>query len=360
MDATEQLLKALTEANGVPGYEDEIRHLMRERLSGFSKIEQDRLGSLIASLPGAEGSPRVLLAAHMDEIGFLVRHITDDGFIKFVALGGWWDQVMLAQRVTIRTHKGDVTGVFGAKPPHLMNADDRKKMMEKKNMYIDIGATSSDEVKEAGVRVGDPIFPISSFTILSNPKTYLAKAFDDRVGCAVMVQVMEALAQVGEAQRVNTLYGAATVMEEVGTRGATTSAYMVNPDVAIVLESDITGDVPGVGKDECATALGKGPSMLLYDVRQIPNIPLRDLAIATAEELEIPLQMNAMEGGATDGGPIHLHNEGVPTIVIGVAARHIHSHTSIIHRDDYDRAVTLVTALVRKLDGDTVAGLTGT
>ena len=359
MDTTEQLLKELTEAYGVPGYENEIRSIMRERLSGVGLIEQDKLGSLIARLPGPDAGPRVLLAAHMDEIGFLVRHITDDGFLKFVPLGGWWDQVMLAQRVIIRTHKGDVTGVFGAKAPHLMNAEERRKVFEKKSMYIDIGATSADEVREAGVRIGDPVFPVSPFTILSNPKTYLAKAFDDRVGCAVMIQVMEALAKDDENQRVNTLYGAATVMEEVGTRGAKTSAHVVSPDVAIVLESDIAGDVPGISKDECPNQLGKGPSMLLYDARQIPNIPLRDLAIATAEELEIPLQLNAMEGGATDGGPIHMHNEGVPTIVIAIPARHIHSHTSIIHRDDYDRAVTLVTALVRKLDGDTVAGLTG-
>ena len=150
----------------------------------------------------------------------------------------------------------------------------------------------------------------------------------------------------------------ATVQEEVGLRGATTSVEMVNPDVAIILEVDIPGDVPGIEPEESAIKMGKGPTLLVYDRRMIPNLKLRDLVIETAQELEIPLQFSAIEGGATDGGMIHIHASGVPTVVIGVPTRHIHSHVGIMHRDDYDNALRLVVALIRKLDQSTVQGLT--
>jgi len=355
MDRTELLLKRLTEAPGVSGYEHEIRKIMREELPAGAVVEQDRIGSIIARLDGAQPAPKVMLAGHMDEIGFMVRHITDEGFLKFVPLGGWWDQVMLAQRVTVKTHKGDVVGVLGAKPPHLIPKEERTKMVEKRDMYIDIGATSADEVKAAGVRLGDPIIPVSDFTILANPKTYLSKAWDDRVGCALVLQTLQALAG---SDHPNTVYGVGTVMEEVGLRGARTTAFAIAPDVAIVLESDIPGDVPGIKPEESAIKLGKGPSVLLYDAMMIPNLKLRDFVIDTAKELDIPLQFSAMEGGATDGASIHLNERGVPTIVIAVPARHIHSHAGIIHRDDYDNVLKLVIALVRRLDAARVADLT--
>ena len=354
MDQTEKLLQAITEAPGVSGYESEVRAIIRRELPAQAVIEHDRIGSIIARLEGDAAGPKVMLAGHMDEIGFMVRHITDDGFIKFVPLGGWWDQVMLAQRVVIKTSQGDVAGVLGAKPPHLIPREERTKMVEKRDMYIDIGATSAAEVKAAGVRLGDPIIPVSQFTILANPKTYLSKAWDDRVGCALMIQALQALAG---GRHPNTVYGVGTVMEEVGLRGARTSAFSITPDVAIVLESDICGDVPGIKPEESAIKLGKGPSMLLYDAQMIPNLKLRDLVIDTAAAFNIPLQFSAMEGGATDGAAIHLNAQGVPCVVIAVPARHIHSHASIIHRDDYDGALKLVTELVRRLDAPRVAGL---
>ncbi|HEY75911.1 MAG TPA: M42 family metallopeptidase [Thermoflexia bacterium] len=352
MDNTVQLLKELTEAHGVPGYEEEVRSLVRRYLEPLGVIEEDRIGSLICRQ--GETGPRVLLAAHMDEIGFMVHHITKDGFIRFVPLGGWWDQVLLGQRVVVKTHKGNVIGVIGAKPPHLLPPDERKKVVEKKTMYIDIGATSKEEVEAAGVRLGDPVVPLAPFRVLAGGKTYLGKAFDDRVGLALLVDAMRHFSQ---APHPNVLYGVATVMEEVGLRGAKTSAEIVNPDVAIILESDIAGDVPGIKPEESAVKLGGGPTLVLVDARMIPNLRLRDLVIETAEELDIPLQFSALLGGATDGGQIHLHRTGVPSVVLGVPARHIHSHSAIIHRDDYDRALRLLIALIEKLDEETVAGL---
>ncbi len=355
MDKTEQLFKELTEAPGVPGYEHAVRAIMRKHLASMTTIEQDKLGSIVAKKVGSSESPRVMLAGHLDEVGFMVRYITKEGFIKFVPLGGWWDQVLLGHRVVIKTAQGDRFGVIGAKPPHLLEKEDREKIVTKNDMYIDIGATSEDEVKEMGVHLGDPIIPVSDFTILADGKTYLAKAWDNRIGCAL---VMDAIAHFARNEHPNTIFGVGTVQEEVGTRGAKTSSHRVNPDVALVFDSDIAGDVPGIKKEVSAIKIGGGPSILLYDAGMIPNLKLRDLVIATAKEEDIPLQFSAMPGGATDGMAIHLHRDGVPTIAIAVPARHIHSHNSIIRRDDYDNALKLVIAMVKKLDANTVEDLT--
>ncbi|MDD4860129.1 MAG: M42 family metallopeptidase [Dehalococcoidales bacterium] len=355
MDNIEKLLKELTESAGVPGYETEIREVIRRHLAPLGEISRDRMGSLVCQQTGENAGPKLLLAAHMDEIGFMVKYISKEGFIKFTPLGGWWDQVLLAQRVVIKTRKGNVTGVIGAKPPHLLADEERKKIVEKKDMYIDIGATSQEEVAQAGVQIGDPVIPAAEFAILANGKTYLAKAFDDRVGCALEIAVLQRLVK---EKHPNTVFAVATTQEEVGTRGAKTSAELVNPDAAIVLEVEIAGDVPGIKPEESAVKLGGGPALLAYDARMIPNLKLRDLVIDTAKELDIPLQISAMEGGATDGGPIHLHKTGVPTVVLSMPTRHIHSHSSILSREDFDRTVTLAVALIKKLDRKTVGGLT--
>ena len=354
MDKTEILFKEITTVPGVPGYESEVRGVIRRYLEPVTTIEQDKMGSIICKKVGAS-APKVMLAGHMDEIGFMVKLITKEGFIRFLPLGGWFDQVLLGQRVVIKTTSGDVLGVIGAKPPHLLAEDERKKIVEKKDMYIDIGATSEDEVRQAGVRIGDPIVPQSEFAVLANPKTYLAKAWDDRIGCALFIDAIHQL--VGQPHP-NTVYGVGTTQEEIGLRGAKTSAHVIDPDVAIILESDIAGDVPGIKPEESSIKLGKGPTLLVYDARMIPNLKLRDMVIATAAEHKIPLQISVIERGATDGAMIHVHNEGVPTVVIGVPARHIHSHSSILHRDDYDNALKLVVALVQKLDQATVSELT--
>jgi endoglucanase len=296
-----------------------------------------------------------MLAGHMDEIGFMVKQITPEGFIKFIPLGGWFDQVLLGQRVIIQSSKGDVVGVIGAKPPHLLSAEDREKVVKRKDMYIDIGASSKDQVEKAGIKLGDPIIPRADFVELAGGLTYLSKAFDDRVGTALVISTLQ---ELQNKEHPNTVYGVATVMEEVGIRGATTSVRAVDPDIAIVLESDIAGDVPGINPDESSIKLGQGPTVILYDARMIPNLRFRDLVLETAEHIGVPMQLSTIEGGATDGAAIHLHGIGVPTIVIGVAARHIHSHSSIIHRHDYDNAVKLLTALVIRLDATTVASLT--
>jgi endoglucanase len=354
MDETINLLKRLTEGDGVPGHESEIRAIVKDVLAPLGDLTRDHLGSVICTVRGQADSPRVMLAGHMDEIGFMVRHIHESGYIYFLELGGWWDQVLLGQRVRIKARGGDVIGVIGAKPPHLLEPEERDKVVKKAEMFIDIGATSREEAEKTGVRVGDPIVPHAGFEALSIEGRYLSKAFDDRVGVAL---VIDALKQLQDKGHPNTVYGAVTTQEEVGLRGARTSVETIQPDVAITLESDIAGDVPGIKPEISSTRLGRGPSVLVFDGSMIPNLALRHLVIDTAQELGIPLQSSAIPGGGTDGGVIHFYRRGVPTVVLGVPARHIHSHGSIIDRGDYDKAVKLLVALIRKLDAATVESL---
>ncbi len=355
MDRIEKLLKELTEAGGVSGYEGEARSVIQRYMQPLGTLSYDRLGSLICEKKGTNTAPRVLIAGHMDEIGFMVKLITAEGFIKFTTLGGWPDLFLPAQRVVIQTGKGRVNGIIGARPPHLLAEEERRKQVVKKDMFIDIGATSLRDVEEAGVRVGDPIVPLSQFTILDVPqKTYMAKAFDDRIGCALVLEVLRSLKG---ASHPNTIFGVATVQEEVGCRGAATCAEVVHPDVAIIADISPIGDVPGIPPEYTSEKIGAGPSLLVYDTRMLPNLKLRNMVIDTAAELDIPLQYSALEFGGYDGSVIHLHKTGVPTIVIGLPTRHAHCHNSILRRDDFDRSVKLVTALIKKLDRPAVAGL---
>ncbi len=354
-DPTLELLRELSEAPGISGYERDVREIVRRQLGGITSMEQDKLGSIVCRKDGDAESPKIMLAGHMDEVGFIVKLITDEGFMKFSPVGGWWSHVMLAQRVSIKTRSGDVTGVIGSKPPHVLSDEERKKLLEIKDMYIDVGAASADEVRALGVRPGDQVVPISPFTVLGTGKTYLGKAFDNRVGCALMIDVVKNLAG---GRHPNTVYAVGTVQEEVGLRGARTSSWVVEPDVGLTMEVAIAGDVPDVKKDEAQARLGKGPVILMRDGSMIPNLKLRDLFIDTAEEMKIPYQVDMMERGGTDSGAIHLHRSGVPNLVVGVPTRYIHSHAGILHREDYDYTVKLITEVVKKLDKTAVAGLT--
>jgi len=294
-----------------------------------------------------------MIAGHMDEIGFMVSKVTKEGFVKFQTLGGWWSQVMLGQKVIIKTKKGDITGILGSKPPHILSLEERNKVVSLDDMFIDVCAADETEAKEVfGIRPGDPIVPDATFTVMKNEKFLMAKAWDDRLGCALFIEVIKALQGVEHA---NTVFGVGTVQEEVGLRGATTSAFVVNPDIGFALEVGIAGDTPGAEK--MTEKLGKGPALLMYDASMVPHVKLRDFVIGVAAEIGIPLQFDVMPGGGTDAGRIHVTGRGVPSLVIAVPTRYIHSHYGIIHRDDYDNAVKLVIELVKRLDSAQVAEL---
>lgn len=357
MDSTMQWLKTVSETIGVSGYEDGIRSLLVHKLAGVADVSQDKLGSVIFTKHGTATSPRIMLASHMDEIGFMVKAITKEGFIKFTTLGGWWEQVMLGQRVTVITAKGEIPGVIGSKPPHVLTAEERKKVVQKKDMYIDVGAADEKEAREVfGVRPGDPISPVSVFTPMANDKMLLSKAWDNRIGCAVMVSVLELLQH---KRHDNTVYGVGTVQEEVGLRGAKTSASAIDPDVAFALDTCVAGDTPGITEDQASSKLGRGVAISIFDSSLIPHIKLRDFVIDIAETNHIPYQLEFTEGGGTDAGRIQLHAAGVPSLVLSIPTRYLHSHNGIIHRDDYDAAVMLTTAVIEALNSDKLAAITG-
>lgn len=356
MDRTEELLKELTEANGVPGHEHEIRKIMRRELEGnVDEILRDKTGSIVGRKRGTSDDPRIMVVGHMDEIGFMVKEITEEGYIKFLPLGGWWGHVTLGQRMRVMTSKGAIIGVVGSKPPHLLEPKEREKVLQIKDMFLDVGVQEKFDVKKKlGIKLGDPIVPDGQFTIMANPKNYLSKAFDNRMGCAVALDVISKFQRV---KHPNTIFGGATVQEEVGLRGAQTLAHLIDPDVCFCVDVGVAQDVPpdGFKKPE---KLGGGPSILIYDGCMLPNNGLRDLTIKTAQQKKIPFHLTYMERGCGDGGRIHLSRTGVPTIYIGAPTRYIHAHNGIMNRTDYDNTVKLIVEVIKKLDKKTVQSFT--
>ena len=344
-----ELLRKLTTVNGVSGFESEVAKVIESEMKGFTKISYDKMGSIVCTKRGTSDSPKIMLPGHMDEVGFMTKLITPEGYLKFVSLGGWIHSQLPSQRVIVHTHKGDLIGVVGSKAPHLMSEEERKRPLDKKALFVDIGAKDKKDAEKLGVRPGDPIIPDSPFAVMANPDYILAKAWDDRIGCAIFIEVINALKN---KKHPNTVYGVGTVQEEVGLRGARTSANKVNPDVALVCDVGLAQDYPG--GEKALGILGKGPQINLYDRGMIPNLRLRDFVIETAKKKKIPYQLEALEGGATDGAMIHIHAEGVPSIYIGVPTRYIHSHSGIIHRADYENTVKLITEVVLRMDAKTV------
>ncbi|GKW46750.1 M42 family metallopeptidase [Planococcus sp. NCCP-2050] len=357
MDETVLMLKELTDANGVPGNERQSREVMKKYIEPYAdSIETDGLGSLIARKEGLADGPKIMVAGHLDEVGFMISQIDDKGFLKFQPLGGWWNQVMLAQRVTITTRSGkEVTGVIGSKPPHILSPEARKKPVEIKDMFIDIGASSRDEVKEWGVAPGDMVTPYFEFTVMNNEKLMMAKAWDNRIGCAIAIDVLKNL---HGQEHPNVVYGVGTIQEEVGLRGAKTATAKIQPDIGFAVDVGVAGDTPGITAQESTSKMGAGPQILLFDASMVSHRGLRELVVDTAEEAGIPYQFETIAGGGTDAGSIHLTANGVPALAIGVATRYIHSHAGILHRDDYENAVKLIVEVIKKLDKDTVARIT--
>ncbi|MGD6833303.1 M42 family metallopeptidase [Sutcliffiella halmapala] len=356
LDETLTMLKDLTDAKGIPGNEKEPRDVMRKYITPFAdEVMTDGLGSLIAKKIGKADGPKVMVAGHLDEVGFMVTNIDDRGFLRFQTVGGWWSQVMLAQRVTIVTSKGDVTGVIGSKPPHILPPEARKKPVDIKDMFIDIGASSREEAQEWGVRPGDQVVPYFEFTVMNNEKMLLAKAWDNRIGCAIAIDVLKHLK---DADHPNVVYGVGTVQEEVGLRGAKTSANLIQPDIGFGVDVGIAGDTPGVTEKEALSKMGKGPQIILYDASMISHKGLRDFVTGVADEMDIPYQFDSVAGGGTDSGAIHLTAQGVPALSITIATRYIHSHAAMLHRDDYENAVKLIAEVIKRLDSETVERLT--
>ena len=354
MDKQLAFLKELTDANGIAGNEGQVRQVFKKLVADHAdEVTQDKLGSVIARKIGVADGPKIAIAGHLDEVGFIVHFIDDDGFVKFKPVGGWWSQVLLSQQMTITTGAGKkIHGIIGSTPPHVLTQEQRTKVAELDDMFIDIGVDSKDEALATGIKPGDMITPYLEFQELANPKYLLAKAWDNRFGCALAIEVLNNLK--GEAHP-NDYYGVATVQEEVGCRGAATVANMINPDIVIAADVVLDGKIPGAKKIK--SKMGEGPVIMLMDGGTIGHRALREYVVNLAEELEIPVQFDVLMGGGTDAATMHRAHDGAPAMSLGVPTRYIHSNGSIMHRDDYDNAVRLMTEFVKRFDRGALEGV---
>ena len=338
------LLRQLTEAHSVSGFEDEVRAIFRKELEGKGSIGTDRLGSIYceSSDEPDSGAARILVAGHMDEVGFRVQAINQQGFLTFVPVGGWWGHNLLAQRVEVKTADGTkIPGIVASKPPHFLSAAERNKVQDLDAMFIDIAASSADEVASWGIKIGDPVCPVSEFTESHKEGRYMAKAFDNRVGMAGAIEAGRDLLPSLKGK----LIVAGTVQEEVGLRGSRTLGNKVTPDVAIVLEGPPADDTPGQDLSMSQGVLGKGVQIRLHDPSAIMNPRLVELAVRLAEKEGIPYQVTVRRSGGTDAGGFTQSGSGIPCVVLGVPARYIHSHNGIIDIADYEAMLDLTKAL---------------
>ncbi len=342
------LLKKLSNALGVSGFEEKVREIIFNELDGYvDEIKIDEMGNLIAIKNGIPDGKRIMLAAHMDEIGLMIRYIDKKGFIKFSKIGNLNDQMLLNQDISIQTSNGNVNGVIGSKPPHKMKKSEKNNVVEYDKMFIDIGASSREEAEKM-VGIGDPIVINQNFQDFGY-NLVKGKALDNRVGCAILVEVLK------KVDSSATIYGVATVQEEVGLKGAKTSAFSINPDMALALDVTIAGDHPGIKREDAPSELGKGPSIVLADESGdgiITHPMVKKLLITEAEKENIPYQLEVREGGTTDGTAIQLTRQGIPTGVISPPSRYIHTPVSVVSMDDIDYTVKLLLAVLNEVKNE--------
>jgi putative aminopeptidase FrvX len=352
-DRTVELLRLLADTAGAPGFEEPIRKVMVDQMRPFaSAIAFDGLGSIIAT-QGTTG-PRIMVDAHMDELGGMVRRITPRGLLTMQMLGGWLDQALVDQRWTIIGAKGPVKAVTGIRDVHVVPADERTRVYPRDSLFLDVGATSEAEVRAMGISVGDPIVPDAPFEVLNGTGRYLGKAWDDRVGCAVVVEAMRRLAT---APHPNQISWVITTQEEIGLRGAHSASDVVKPELGIAIEGGITGDVFPGRPEETQAVLDGGPVLFVYDSSALPNRKLSAFVKQTAAERKIPLQLDLVQGYGDDSAEIQKSTGGVPTVNLLVPARYTHAHNGVISRRDFDQMVDLLVAMLQKLDGPAVAAI---
>lgn len=340
----EILLKKIIEAAGVSGYETEIAKIMFDEFKKTCEdVEMDNFGNVIAKK--GKGKKKIMLAAHMDEIGLLVKHITKEGFINFIKVGGIDDRILPAQRVVIKAKQGDCLGIIGSKPPHLQKEEEKKQPVKYQDMFIDIGCKSREDA-EKRIEIGDAVIFEANAGCLDGNLCY-GKAIDDRIGCFALIKIMERFKKTGVE-----IYAVATAQEEVGLKGARTSAFKVNPDFAIAIDTTVAGDTPQIKEVESSLKLGQGVAITIIEAAGrgvIVNEKIRNLFIETAKDNKIKYQIDVIEGGMTDGAMIYMNREGVPTGVLSIPARYIHSPSGVFSLDDIDAAIELAIKVIERI-----------
>jgi len=341
------LLEKLSNAHGISGYEGSVREVIKREVESYvDELKVDNFGNLITTKKGK--SPSVMIAAHMDEIGLMAKYIDDDGFVRFAKVGGWFDQTLVNQRVVLHTKKGMVTGVIGSKPVHVMKTEDKKKAIEAKDMFIDVGVSSRDEATQIGVEPGVTVSLDQKMADLASDRV-TGKAFDDRAGGAVLIAVLQQIA----GMKLASVFGVFTVQEEVGLKGARTSAFGLNPDVGVALDTCIPGDHPGIKKTDSAIEIGKGPSITVMDAggRGVITHPkVLEWLRETAKVKGISYQMDVTESGTTDASAISLTREGIPSGVISIATRYIHTPVEVLSLKDLAQTADLVVEAIKSVD----------
>ncbi|SHJ61353.1 M42 family metallopeptidase [Paramaledivibacter caminithermalis] len=348
-----ELIKELSNANGISGFEDEVVDVIRKYTENYLDIKEDSLRNLYLYRKKNDGNkPIVMIDGHSDEVGFMVQSIKANGTIKFIASGGWVSQNIPAHRVRIKNSEGKyIIGVVATKPPHFMTESEKNKTLDILDMVIDIGATSRKEVLEDfKIEIGAPIIPDVEFRHNDINDTIIGKAFDNRLGCGLVIEVLKELQN--EELDVNVV-GTISTQEEVGMRGAVITANTVKPDVAIVFEGTPADDTFR-DEFEAQSVLKKGPQIRHRDRLMISNPRFTKFAREIAKNLNIDFQDAVRLGGATNGSKIHLSNAGVPTIVIGVPVRYIHTHEGISAIKDYDDAIRWVIEIIKALNKEII------
>jgi putative aminopeptidase FrvX len=346
-EASYEFLKRLLSTPGPSGNEGAAAKIWREEAGGFAEVRGDRMGNSFATI-GAGGSPRVMLSGHIDEIGVMITHIDDQGFLHFAGVGGWDSQVLVGSRVRIQTGNGEVPGVIGKKAIHLMEAEERKKVSQIKNLWIDIGARDGDEAKGM-VRVGD--VGVLDQDLLELPNGRIAsRSLDNRMGAFVVLEALRLLSE--EEGMAPEVIAVASVQEEIGLYGARGAAFGLDPDAAIAVDVTHATDTTGVSKNELGDhALGSGPVITRASVLS-PIIS--DGLVAAAEEAGIAYTLEAdSRSTGTDADAIHFARAGVATGLISCPNRYMHSPNEMVDLEDLENCACLIAAYVKTLDADT-------
>jgi len=348
-------IKELSNAPGVSGFEDAVLEILRRGGEGLGDWDEDSMRNLYLHRHGKKaGQPVVMLDAHSDEVGFMIKAIKPNGMLEFIPMGGWVSSNLGAQKVLVRNDIGQwLPGIIASKPPHFLTEAEKKQSPEISNMTIDLGASSRDEVRESyKVSIAAPVVPDVSFSYSEEHDIMTGKAFDDRLGCAALISTLKELA--GDTLRVN-VTGAFASQEEAGLRGATVTAQKIKPDAAIVFEGTPADDT-FADSYAAQTAIKKGPMLRHIDAKMITNPRFQRFSLDTARKNIIPVQEAIRTGGATNGGVIHLAEKAVPVIVIGIPTRYIHSHNSIASYSDFENSVRLACEIIRSMDEKLIAG----
>ena len=330
------LMKKLTLSDGISGREYAVRDVIIKEIEGICEHSTDALGNLICFKKGSRESEKtVMLCSHMDEVGFVVNFITEDGFLKFTPVGGIDTRVMISKRVFAGSER--VPGVIGAKATHQLKQDEKETIPEVGSLYIDIGAGDRDGALKY-VKLFDQITFDSDYREFGDG-LIKAKALDDRAGNALMIEIMK-------SELPYDTYFVFTAQEEVGLRGAKTAAYGVEPDIAVIVEATTAADIPGVAEDKRVCELGGGPVISFMDGGTIYDKELYELAFSVAKEHNIPCQVKSLVAGGNDAGAVHVSKTGVRTLAVSLPCRYLHSPSCVISKEDVNNTFKLLTAII--------------